>query len=210
MAIDEKMNLDEKQETTSSVDETKPDEYVREDEKTPSGESPVPRWRVKELTDSNKALREDIEVFKQQQKKIDEENQAEPLDWKEAENRAVSKAVSKMEKKAQKIADARNKQDQMIERSFKQLKAIGQEITPAIEKVVMTELIKSGSNDVFGTYLKIKKQATKTEKTEQQKKEGFVPSSQKGSAAGQSGLSYKELRATSLDALVERASKKSN
>ena len=123
------------------------------------------------------------------------------------ESRTIKKAVSIVEKKAQEKADEDYQQEQKIETSFKQLKGIGQEITPEIKKAVLTKMIETGESDVFGTYLKIKEQTVKTEKTEIQKKEGFVPSSEKATVAGKTSIPYKQLRNTSLDDIVEGASK---
>ncbi|HEC66131.1 MAG TPA: hypothetical protein ENI23_12630 [bacterium] len=195
---DEKATPDVKQETTPSVEE-------------PNVKDTVPYSRFKEVIDDKnelkgdlKSLKESIEDLKQQQKPEPEE---EPLDWKEAESRAVDKAVSRIEKKSQEKADADDKQEQAIERSFEQLEEIGQEITPAIKKAVLTKMIETGNSDVFGTYLKIKEQTVKTEKTEIQKKEGFVPPSDKGTVAGKTSIPYKQLRDTPLDDIVEQASK---
>ncbi len=200
MEKDEKATPDVKQETTPSVEKT-------------NIEDTVPYSRFKEVIDDKnelkgdlKSLKESIEDLKQQQKP-EPEPEEEPLDWKEAESRAVDKAVSKIEKKAQEKADADYNQEQVIERSFEQLEEIGQEITPAIKKAVLTKMIETGNSDVFGTYLKIKEQTVKTEKTEIQKKEGFVPPSDKGIVAGKTGIPYKQLRDTPLDDIVEQASK---
>ena len=209
--IDEKTNPDERQEATPSVEKqiaTEDSEIV----KTPEVKDTVPYTRFKQVIDDKnemktkfEILEKEIETLKQQQPPVVEE---EPLDWKEAESRAVNKAVSKIEQKVQERADEDRQQELKIERSFEQLTVIGQEITPAIRKAVLTEMIKTGDDDVFGTYLKIKKQLITTEKTEQQIKEGFVPSSEKGPDAGKTSITYKELRAKSLDDIVEEASEK--
>ncbi len=195
---DEKINPDEKQETTPSVEET-------------NVKDPVPYSRFKEVIDDKnemkgdlKSLKESIEDLKQQQKPEPEE---EPTDWKEAEKRAVDKAVTKIEKRTQEKADKDYQQERKIERSFEQLKEMGQEITLAIKKAVLTKMIETGDSDVLGTYLKIKEKTAETVKTETQKKEGFVPSSEKATAAGTSGMPYKELRSKSLDEIVEEVGK---
>ncbi len=200
----------EEEQSTSSSEETKIPSEGSEAEKTPEGKDTVPYSRFKEVIDDKnelksdlKILREDIETLQQQQESKEEE----PLDWKEAEKRTIDKAVSKIEKKAQEKADADYDQEQVIERSFEQLKEIGQEITPTIKRAVLTKMIETGNSDVLGTYLKIKEQTVKTEKTEIQKKEGFVPSSDKGIVAGKTSIPYKQLRGTSLDDIVEQASK---
>ena len=209
-------NIDEttpevKQETTPSVGkQTTPE--GSEAEKTPEGESQVPYERFKEvIDDKNKlkgdleTLREDIKTLKQQQPEKEEED---PADWKEAENRAVKKAVTQIREENQKTSEQEQAQEKAIEKNFDQLKSMGQEITPDIKKAVLTKMIETGSEDVFGAYLKIKEQTVKAEKTEEIKKGGFVPSSQKGSGAGNPGLPYKQLRGMSLDEIVERAEEK--
>ena len=197
---DEKTIPEEKQEATPSVEET-------------NLKDTVPYERFKEVIDEKnefkgdiKSLKESIETLKQSQQQKPEPEE-EPLDWREAQSRTIKKAVSIVEKKAQEKADEDYQQEQKIETSFKQLKGIGQEITPEIKKAVLTKMIETGESDVFGTYLKIKEQTVKTEKTEIQKKEGFVPSSEKATVAGKTSIPYKQLRNTSLDDIVEGASK---
>ncbi len=196
------IKVEEEQPTPSSEEEQIPSQ---------EGKETIPYERFKEVIDDKnemkdnlQTLQQEIETLKQQRPEVEEE---EPLDWKEAEKRAVNKAVTKMEESAKKVAEESRKQDQRIEKSFEQLEEIGQKITPDIRRTVLTKMIKTGSKDVLGTYLTIKEQIVKTEKVEQLKKEGFVPSSQKGSVAGKPGLSYKQLRDTPLDEIVERASK---
>ena len=210
MENDEKTTPEGTPEAEPSTVEQIPAEGSEAD-KTPEGEA-VPYSRFKEviedknaLKESVETLKEDIKALKQQQPPVEEE---EPLDWKEAEKRTVDKAVAKIQGDLKTRAEQDQAQERVIENSFTQLKAMGQEITPDVKKAVLTQMIKSGSEDVFDTYLKIKEQSVKTEKTEEIKKEGFVPPSQKGSGAGAGGLSYEQRRGMSLDDIVERAADK--
>ena len=208
MENDEQKTPEETPETEPSTVEETPPEGSEAVETTPEEEA-VPYSRFKEviadknaLKDDIATLREDIATLKQSQTPAEED---EPIDWKEAEKRTVDKAVAQMKGELNTKAEQDNAQDRAVENSFTQLKAMGQEITPTVKKAVLTEMIKSGNEDVFATYLKLKEQFVKTEKTEEQKKEGFVPSSQKGGGTGTGGLSYQQLRAMSLDDIVERA-----
>ena len=193
METDEKIIPEENQDTTPSVAEEK--------------QESVPYSRFKEVIDQKnkmgddvKFLREEFETFKQRQPEKEEE---EPLDWRQAEERAVNKALLAMEKKNKESADKEHQNDLAIEKGFDQLIAMGKEVTPAIKKAVLTKMIQSGDTDVIDTFLSIEKKAEETDKVEQIKKEGAIPSSQKGSEAGKSNLPYKELRNKSLDEIVE-------
>ena len=207
MANDE-TKIEGQQESSSSEEKqtlTEGSEAV----KTPESKDTVPYDRFKEVIDDKNEMKTKFEILEKEietlkQQKVTEE---EPLDWKEAETRTVNKAVSKIEQKAQVKADQERQEELRIENSFEQLKEIGQEITPDIKRAVLIDMIKTGDGDVLGTYLKLKKQLIVTQKTEQQKEEGFVPSSDKGATAGESGMTYKQLRGTSLDDIVEKASK---
>ena len=201
--------LEGEQESSSSEEEQTTPEGS-EAGKTPEVKDTIPYPRFKEVIEEKNSLKTDIEILRReiadlkQQQPLEEE---EPLDWKEAEQRTISKVLTEIERKNQERAEEDYRQEQEIENSFEQLKSIGQEITPTIKRAVLTEMIKTGDDDVFGTYLKIKEKLIKTEKTEQQKKEGFIPSSEKGATAGKPGLSYKELKSKSLDEIIEQASK---
>ena len=210
MENDEQKTPEETPETEpSTVEETPPE--GSEADKTPEEEA-VPYSRFKEiieeknsLKDDLTTLKEDIATLKQGQKPEVEE---EPLDWKEAEKRTVDKAVAKIKGELETKAEQDQAQDRAIENSFTQLKTMGQEITPTVKKAVLTEMIKSGNEDVFATYLKIKEQSVKDTKVEEIKEKGFIPPSQKGSGAGTGGLSYDQLKAMSMDEIVERAADK--
>ncbi len=201
----------EGQQESSSSEDNKTASSDSEVVKTQEDKGSVPYDRFKEVIDSRdedrealKTLKEDMETLKQQQPKKEEE---EPLDWREAENRAVDKAVSKIEEKNRNIADEKHQHDSAIEKGFEQIKGLGHEVTNDIKKAVLTKMIKDGSTDVFDTYLKVKESLVKTEKTDQTKKDGFIPSSQKGTDAGKPGIPYKKLRDMSLEEIAEGAGK---
>ncbi len=212
--IDENLNPDEKQDTTSSVEKTNPNGGVRKDEKTSlEEEGSVPRWRVKELTDEKnqltdeknqlkdtlETLKTEIELLKQRQPELEEEP---PSDWKEAEKRTIDKAVSQIRKELTTREEQDRLEEATIELKFQQLSNLGEKITPETKKSVLREMIESGNDDVLAIYLAQKAKSSKTENAELLKKEGFVPSSQKGSAAEGKSLSYKELRSRTLDDLI--------
>jgi len=202
METDEKIVPEDTQEATSSEAETNP---------SGASEESVPYSRFKEvidqknkMVDSINTLKQDMETLKQQQPEKEVE---EPLDWREAQDRAVNEAVSKIEEKSKKIADEKYQQDLAIEKGFEQIKGLGHDVTNATKKAVLTKMIEDGSTNVFDSYLKIKESLVKTEKAEQTKKDGFVPSSQKGSDAGKPSLPYKELRNKSLEEIAEGTGK---
>lgn len=208
MESDETTAPEEEQETSQSEEEQIADNGS-EAEETLSDESQVPYSRFKEVIDSRNEFKTDIdtlkgeiEALKQQQPKEEEE---EPLDWKEARQKTIDKAVATMEAKQQEIEKVKTIQGRLMEKRFQQLKSMGQDITPAMEKSVLKRLIETSSDDVIGTFLELQATQAKTTKGEQVKKEGFVPPSHKGTVADKDAFTYKEIRGKSLDELMSEA-----
>lgn len=196
---------EEEPESESSAEEQNAD-AGSEAVETPSEENHVPYSRFKEANDRNKAeietLRGELDVLKQRQPEIEEE---EPDDWKEARDRTVKATIAKMKAAEQKVAADKSAHEKLIERGFKQIKAMGGELTADMEKTVLKRMIETGADDVFGTYLDTKAELAKATKGAQVKKEGFVPPSHKGTVADKTAFNYKEIQGKSLDDLVAEA-----
>ncbi len=187
------------EETTPSVEETGSTE--------PDEKDPVPYGRFKEVIDEKNQSKSDIETLKTEVQALKDLKtpEEEPADWKEAESRAVNKAVGKVKEEMKITADAETAREDAIEKGFDQIKGLGQEITPEIRKATLENMVKTGE-DVYDSFLKVKQQASKTEQTETQKKEGFVPPSTKGTEGPGSEIDYKEIKSKSLDQLMEEGS----
>ena len=205
METDEIRVPEETQETSPSEDKQTPSEAGSEAVETPE-EGQIPYKRFKEVIDDKNQLKVDLETLREQvttlQQHKEEEEEEEPLDWKEARRRTIEKTKAEIKEEREKVADAEKRQEAIIDKSFAQLEAVGQEVSQDMKKAVLRKMVETGSNDVFQTYLDVKEKAIKTGKTEQQKKAGFIPPSHKPSEAGKSTLSYKALRNKPLDDII--------
>jgi len=208
MEPDENINPDDQQDSSSSEGETNPDETVSEDETTPSEET-VPYERFKEVIEEKNQLKEDLETLKKDVETIKssqpEPEEKEPTTYEEVEERAVKKAVKQIEKNLSEEKQADIKEEERIEKSFGQLNSMGQKITQAVKKAVLTKMIETGNTDVISTYLEMKELADGKANAEQQKKEGFVPPSHKGTGTPKSGFNYNEIKGKSLEEIISES-----
>lgn len=174
-------------------------------------ERTIPYDRFKEVNDSYKAVKAETEELKEEIAKLKtskpEEEEKEPETWKEVEERAAKRALNEF-KRIQETERAKQEEiDKSIEQGFKQLKSLGQEITPAVEKTVLERMVKTGES-VHDAYISIKSELSKESKSKQIKDEGYIPES-KGTEAKQGlGISYKQIRTLSTEQLVELAKNK--
>jgi len=179
-------------------------------EQTPEGKEEkggVPYSRFNEVNEGLKTSQTEIESLKQEmealkaQQPVEEEQ--EPSTWKEVKERAVKESVGKMREELKKEAEKEFALEREIDRRFEQLEEIGETVSPEIRNSVMKKMIEKGSNDVFETYLKYKEDFQKQTRVEQQKQEGFVPSSSRGGEPKVPSFSYKEIKGKSLDEIIE-------
>jgi len=197
--IDEKVIPEEQQESEPSADK-----QISENDFSEKGSIPIARFKeVIEEKNSYKndleRMREDIELLK-----AAKEPEPEPTTYQEVEERAVKKAMTQFEQRQAKAQAQERAQERAIESKFDQLKAIGQDVTPEIRKAILSEIVKTGNNDVVAHFLEVKKSLDKTSKDETRKKEGFIPPSHKGSGAS-TGYSYKEIKNKSMDQILDEA-----
>lgn len=203
MANDEKINPEVEPETDPSIGETNPTGNAEE--------QTIPYYRFKEVNDGFKATKAELQSLREEMDKLKtskpEEEEKEPETWKEVEERAAKRALSEF-KRIQETERAKQEEiDKSIEQGFKQLKSLGQEITPAVEKTVLERMVKTGES-VHDAYISIKSELSKESKSKQIKDEGYIPES-KGTEAKQGlGISYKQLRTLSTEQLVELAKNK--
>ena len=199
----------EGQQETSSSEEDQTTPEASEGEKTPEEKGDIPYERFKEVVEEKNQLKTDLETLKgdidtlkQQQPK---EEETEPSTWKEAEDRAVKRATTQIKDEITQTLEEEREQEKSIEKSFGQLQSMGQEITPEVKKIVLTKMIETGNEDVFGVYLSAKDEIAKVQKGEQIKQEGFIPTSQKGAEAEKPAFSYQSIHGKSpMDILKEQ------
>jgi hypothetical protein len=202
MEIDE-TTPEEQLESTPSV-EKQNDSTVSEDENTLEG--PVPYSRFKEVIDEKNSFKTDLDSLKEEianLKAKEPEVEEEPSDWKELKERAVKEALTTFERKQLEKEQKAKEVDNQIADKLADLKAIGQEINPQIEKAIYAKLIETGSTDVVKTFLKVKAEMDKKIKTDEIKSNAQTPSSNKGSEA--KSFSYNEIHNKSLDELLAEA-----
>ena len=204
---DENIEPQETEVDESSASEQTPEEETKVEET--SDESPVPYSRFKEVIDDKNEIKEaldtakkDIEDLKVKVQPVEEE----PSDWKEASDRATEKALKAMEAKQEVKAKEQAEQDKAIQVSFDTLRKLGKEVTKDVESKVLAEMIKSGSSNVLATYAELDSKESFKNKVQQQKKEGFVPSSKGGAKADTGNFSYKDIRGKSIDEIIDGAS----
>jgi len=200
--IDEIFPEENPEAAPSAADQTTPE--GSEAVKTPAEDS-VPYARFKEVIEEKNSfkaelgqMREEIESLKAK------EPEPEPTTFQEVEDRAIKKALTQFEKRQAESQEKEREQEQAIENKFEQLKQIGQDITPELRKAVLTEMVRTGNDDVVATFLEVKKSLDKSSKSETLKKEGFIPPSHKGSPAP-SGYNYKEIQSKTLDQIIDEA-----
>jgi len=204
---DENLDAEGTQPSDTSSDEETTEE-VSEDEKTPSGEEAIPYSRFKEVVDSKNELKSDLNSIKEELENLKtakEAEEEEPLDWKEAEKRTINKAVRQIKEDLQKKAEEDVAREKVIEQSFSQLSKMGAKITADVKKSVLTEMIRTGDKNVIDTYLNIKDKVDDRIRVNQQKKEGYVPISKKGSDADIPTFDYKNIRGKSVDDIIEES-----
>ncbi len=98
-------------------------------------------------------------------------------------------------------ADKNAKLEQDIDRGFEHLEKIGVKLNQSAKNAVYTQIVKSSNPNVLEAYLEIKDSIDKTAKIAQQKSEGFIPPSQKGSEATPT-FEYKSIHGKSLMELL--------
>lgn len=207
----DELNPEGEQGSDPSTEEQTIDEGSEPVETPSEGQVPYSRFQEvitekNEMKETMETLKQDMETLKQQQPEKEEE---EPTTWKEMEERAVSKAVDKMRGDIKTASEADSVQERAIEASFNNLRKLGNDITPAVEKQVLEQMIKTGNEDVVGNYLQIKDQADKSVKSEQVKQAGFIPSSEKGADVERPAVSYESIQGkTPMDILREQETQK--
>src|SRR3990167_2407489 len=166
-------------------------------ETTPLDTDAVPYSRFKEVNDELKATRVEINSLKEAvasiKPKEQEEEYQDPATWKEAEERFTSKALAKMREEFNREQQEELRIEQSLEKTLDHLSTIGHEITPAIRRAVYEQMIKTGSDDVFATFVQYSQEQTKQQKGQQQRSEGFVPSSYKSSSVKVPSFAYKDI-----------------
>ena len=169
-------------------------------------EKGVPYHRFKEVNDNYKATKAEIEALKEQLANLKpakpEEAEKEPETWKEVEERATKRALAEM-KKANETERAKQAEiDASIENGFEQLKALGQNITPEIEKAVLEQIVKTG-NSVHEAYIAIKEKIVKSETAKQIKDEAYIPEAKgKGDKQNEVAVPYNMLKTHTTEQIV--------
>jgi len=215
METDEKTIPDEKQEGIKS--DTKTNNVAgSEPAKTPTAdegeEHPIPYYRFREVVTQRNDLREENSALKREMdglktSKLKEEEESEPATWKEVEERATQKALSKMKDEWAKDKTETAETEAMIERDFTRLEAVGQKVTPELKKATLEEMVKTGG-DVFDAFLVVKGKFEKSEKTKQLKEDGTVPESHRSLEDNKGSIPYKQIHNLSMDQLIEIAKTK--
>ncbi len=184
-----------------SIDETK--ETGNEEEQA------IPYYRFKEVNSKFKETKNELESLKQElaalktSKPVEEK---EPETWKEVEERAAKRAIDAIDKRLSAEAQQQQEIEQSIDRSFEQLKALGQKITPEVRKSVLEEIVKTGDS-VHDAYISVQTRNLKKETSDQIKVEGQLPTS-RGNEAKTIDIPYKDLHRLSTDQLIARIQNK--
>lgn len=197
MENDETMAPEDEQDIDSSIDETNKSGNAEE--------KAIPYHRFKEVNDSYKATKAEIEALKEQiaNLKPTTEEEKEPETWKEVEERAAKRAIAEFKKERQIESQKEAEMEEVIDKGFEQLERLGQKITPEIKKAVLTEIVKTGDS-VHDAYISIQSQLKKKDTSDQIKVEGALPNS-KGIEAKGIAIPYKDLHNLSMEQLIARA-----
>jgi chromosome segregation ATPase len=172
-------------------------------------EQAIPYYRFKEVNSKFKETKSELESLKQELatlKTAQPQEEKEPETWKEVRESAADLAVKRLEAKMQAEAQQQNEIEESIDRSFDQLKALGQKITPEVRKSVLEEIVKTGDS-VHDAYISVQTRTLKKETSDQIKVEGQLPTS-RGSEDNHIDIPYRDLHRLSTDQLIARISKK--
>jgi len=174
-----------------------------------TSEDYVPYSRFKEVNDGFKQTKEVVDSLKSEIETLKNRpaEEEEPLDWKEAESRAVNKAVEKAKAELRKEQEQQAETEKTLEKQFDYLTAMGKKVSPAIRKSILERVLETGNNDVIGYYLEQSKNFETKMQSERQKKEAFIPPTQKSTDNIKNpSFTYAEIHNKSLDDLVSEAS----
>lgn len=202
MQNDVNTNPEVEPETDPSIGEQNPTGNAEE-------ERAIPYSRFKEINDGYKATKAELETLKGELAQLKtskpEAEEKEPETWKEVEERAAKRAIEEMQKLTKAEREKQDAIDADIERGFTQLKALGQKITPEVEKQVLEHIVKTGDS-VHDAYISIREKALKSETVKQIKDEGYIPEARgKGDKPNDIAIPYKMLKTHSTEQLVEWA-----
>lgn len=201
MSNDAIQDPDVEQVADPSVGETK--ETGNEEEQS------IPYYRFKEVNSKFKKTKNELESLKQEiasLKTAQPQEEKEPETWKEVEERAANRAINALEKKLNAERQQQDEIEESIDRSFEQLKALGQKITPEVKKAVLEEIVKTGDN-VHEAYISVQTRASKKETSDQIKVEGQLPTS-RASEVNHIDIPYKDIHRLSTDQLIARIQNK--
>lgn len=163
-------------------------------------EQNVPYSRFKEVNDTVKSLKEEINQLKT---RVPEPEEKEPQTWKEVAELAAIKAEQRVKETLSRQQEKESLQEQKIEQNFKVLESLGHKVTPEIRKTILEEMIKTGNDNVIEIYTQKQAQF----KSGQLKREGFVPPTRAGSGTDKTpAWSYKDIRSKSFEDIVAEAS----
>lgn len=192
MENDETKDADTQSEDGSSTDQNAGNE-----------ESAIPYYRFKEINDKYKDTKSELQTLKEEIATLKpKEEEKEPETWREVEERAAKKAISAIESKLNAERQQQSEAEQVIEKGFDQLKALGQKITPEIRKSVLEEIVKTG-NSVHEAFINVKTRTDKKDTSDQIKVEGQLPTS-KGNEDNKISIPYKDIHRLSTDQLIAR------